>query len=262
MKILAINGSHRGKKGYTQFLINKLFEGVIEAGGECESITLSELDIKMCTGCFTCQKDNHYLKCIFEGRDDAAKVYDKMRNADIIIFGTPVYIFNISGLLINFLDRYTSTCNCSDLKISKSGLCFHHIDTAMCSKPFVTLICQDNIENETHKNIISYFKTYSRFMDAPYVGSIVRKSAIIAGHGKNEAKLLEYPVLNDIYAAFRNAGKELVTSGRISKTTQKKANQELIKVPWFVRLMIKIPFLRKIIQDKIRNFRVSNNITS
>jgi len=262
VKILAINGSHRGKKGYTQFLINKLFEGVIEAGGECESITLSELDIKMCTGCFTCQKDNHYLKCIFEGRDDAAKVYDKMRNADIIIFGTPVYIFNISGLLINFLDRYTSTCNCSDLKISKSGLCFHHIDTAMCSKPFVTLICQDNIENETHKNIISYFKTYSRFMDAPYVGSIVRKSAIIAGHGKNEAKLLEYPVLNDIYAAFRNAGKELVTSGRISKTTQKKANQELIKVPWFVRLMIKIPFLRKIIQDKIRNFRVSNNITS
>ncbi|MBP2650810.1 MAG: NADPH-dependent reductase [Firmicutes bacterium] len=256
MKVLAINGSQRGKNGYTQFLIEKLFEGVIRAGGECESVTLSELNIKRCTGCFTCQKADHYLKCIFDGIDDVATVYEKMRQADIIIFGTPVYIFTMSGLLLNLLDRYPSTSNCSDLNISKSGLFFHQIDTAICSKPFVTLICQDNIETETHKNIISYFKTYSRFMDAPYIGSLIRKSAIIAGYGKNDAKLLEYPLLNEIYAAFRKAGEELVISGRINKATQKKANQELIKLPHFVKPMLKLSFFRKIIQNKIKNFMV------
>ena len=257
MRILAINGSHRGKTGYTQFLIEKLFEGATRAGAECESVTLSELNIKRCTGCFTCQKDGHYFKCIFDGKDDAAEVYEKMRKADVIIFGTPVYIFNMSGLLINLLDRYPSTCNCFDLKISKSGLCFHHIDSAICSKPFVTLICQDNVENEIHKNIISYFKTYARFMDADYVGSLVRKSAIVAGHGKNEAKLLEYPLLNEIYDAFRKAGEELAVSGRISKTTQKMASQELIKVPHFVKLLARFPFFRKVIEAKIKRFSVS-----
>lgn len=28
------------------------------------------------------------------------------------------------------------------------------------SKSFVVLICQDNIESEAHKNVLSYFKTY------------------------------------------------------------------------------------------------------
>jgi multimeric flavodoxin WrbA len=38
MKILAINGSNRGKHGYTQFLIDKVFEGAKANGAECETI--------------------------------------------------------------------------------------------------------------------------------------------------------------------------------------------------------------------------------
>ena len=82
----------------------------------------------------------------------------------------------------------------------------------------MTLICQDNVENEAHKNIISYFKTYAGFNDAEYAGSLVRKSAAAAGQGKNKDKLLEYPQLNEIYEAFKKAGEELAVKGRISRT--------------------------------------------
>jgi hypothetical protein len=34
MKLVAINGSHTGKRGYTHFLIEKLFEGAKKEGAE------------------------------------------------------------------------------------------------------------------------------------------------------------------------------------------------------------------------------------
>lgn len=250
MNILAINASHRGKRGYTEFLVGKIFEGAIEAGAHCECVTLAEMDIKRCTGCFNCQNNDHLLQCIYDGKDDAKAVFDKMRRADLIIFATPVYVFNMSGLMKNLLDRYPSTSNCNCFRISKSGLFFHYIDKELCSKPFVTVICQDNIENETHKNIVSYFKTYAKFMDAKYVGNLVRTSSMVAGHGRDVNKLSQYPVLNDIYGAFHEAGKELALSGRISRKTQKRANQKLINIPCFVKYISGFKFCQKAIEDK------------
>ncbi|MCX7774072.1 MAG: flavodoxin family protein, partial [Clostridia bacterium] len=94
MKILAINGSHRGRNGYTQFLINKVLEGAASQGAEVETVTLTEHTIQRCTGCFTCQKQARLGKCIYDGKDAAAMIYNKMREADLLIFATPVYVFN------------------------------------------------------------------------------------------------------------------------------------------------------------------------
>ncbi|MCD4697436.1 MAG: hypothetical protein K8S16_14475 [Bacteroidales bacterium] len=41
MKIVAINRSHTGKRGYTHFLIEKLFKGAKQEGAVCEEITLA-----------------------------------------------------------------------------------------------------------------------------------------------------------------------------------------------------------------------------
>jgi len=60
-------------------------------------------------------------------------VFDKMRKADIIIYGTPVYLFTMSGLLKIFLDRFYSTGDVYDLKVTKSGLFFHGPDVALTS---------------------------------------------------------------------------------------------------------------------------------
>ena len=244
MNIVAINGSHRGRKGYTHFLIEKLFDGARAGAANCEEIILSELNIKNCTGCFTCQREGHLRRCIYEGKDDAESVFKKMREADIIVFATPVYVFAMSSLIKNLLERYNATADCNDFKISRSGLFFHDIDTALCSKPFITIICQDNIEKETHRNIVDYFKTYARFMDARYAGSLVRTAGMIAGYGSDKTKFDKYPILTDIYAAFYDAGLELTKNGTISRSVQKRANRQLVPVPPFVKLLARVPAVR------------------
>lgn len=115
MKILAINGSHRGKNGYLEFLINKIFEGASYAGAQCEVIRLSDHEIRRCSGCFSCQRKERLFQCIYDGKDEARFVYDKMKQADLIIYATPVYIFNMSGLLKNLFDRFLFTCNLREI---------------------------------------------------------------------------------------------------------------------------------------------------
>lgn len=233
MKIIAINGSHSGKRGYTHFLIEKIFSGAKNAGADCEEITLSELKINICKACGVCNTEKHLLKCIYEEKDDVAMVFAKMREADIIIYATPIYVFNMSGLMKIFIDRINATGNSGDLKLSESGLFFHHISKDIYSKPFVTLICHDNFENEMSKNVVSYFKTFSKFMDAPQVGTIIRRSGKVTGHGKNTEKEKQYPKILESYKALEVAGKELITKGKIGKKTEKIASQDIINVPFF-----------------------------
>ncbi len=252
MKIVAINSSHRGDKGYTKFLLDLLLNGASEAGANCEIISLANLKINPCSACQICHSDKYNLQCIYNTKDDVKNIFNKMAEADLIVFATPVYVFGMTGLMKTFLDRLNSTGNSNDLRLSKSGLIFHHINHQLCSKPFVILVCCDNLEDETPKNVISYFHTYSKFMDAPIVGTLVRKSGKIAGHGKDANKLKIYPKLKEIYEAYHQAGKDLVVQGKIKHLTQKKANQNFLPIPRLANFLMKYKFFKVKMFHKIK----------
>jgi multimeric flavodoxin WrbA len=219
---------------------------VEEAGGCFETVILADQKINQCLGCEVCHTEKSYLRCIFEDKDDVKGIQDKMREADMIIYATPVYVFTMSGLLKRFIDRLNSTGDTGKLKVSRSGLVFHHIDPAVCSKEFVLLTACGNIEDETSRNVVSYFKTFSRFMDAPMVGRLVRTSAFLL-HNKGEHEL---PRKGDVLKAFRQAGRELVAKGRISRRTEKRATQRVIEMPALVRLLMKVRPLRSRLLEK------------
>ena len=241
MKILAINASHRGDKGHTHFLIGKLFQGAAASGAECEAITLAKLKINHCLACGQCHTGGHLLQCIYDDKDDVRAVFRKMAGADILIYGTPVYIFGMSGLLKVFFDRMNATGDTLDLRMSEKGLIFHHIDRAICSKPFVALVCCDNVETETPRNVLSYFRTFSRFMDAPQVGVLVRNGGRLSGYGSDSGTQERFPKILEVYAAYEQAGRDLAKEGRIRRGTQRRANQEIIPVPFF-GLLKRLPF--------------------
>ena len=238
MKILAINSSFRGAKGFSYFLINKIFDGAKEQGAECEVINLSELKMNHCIDCQACQQQEHYLKCVFEDKDDIAMVFNKMREADIIIYSTPVYVLEMSSLLKTLFERSYSTAKITEFNITKSGLFFHHVDKDISTKPFVPLVVCDNLENQTPKNIISFFKTYAKFMDTEIVGMLVRKSSGMFGFNRKEGN--KNPVVLSVYNSYIQAGREIAMTGRISKKTQKNANQPMIKIPFFIKTMLKL----------------------
>ena len=86
-------------------------------------------------------------------------------------------------------------------------------------------------------------------MDAPQVGTLVRNGARLIGHGYDPEREKEFPKIQEIYAAYFQAGKELVNSGKIHRSTQRKANQAFAPVPFFVPLLQRIPL--KSIRDRI-----------
>jgi multimeric flavodoxin WrbA len=222
-------------------LIDKLFEGVAKAGAECNVVTLANLKINRCLACGYCQTEEHRFQCVYDGKDDVKMVFQKMRESDLLIYATPIYIFTMSGLLKTFIDRIYATGNVSDIRLSDSGLMFHHINRSLCSKPFVGLICCDNLETETPKNAVSYFKTFSKFMDAPLAGLLVRNAGGLAKMAEKPGSNIILPKLKEVYGAYKQAGQELAKEGRIRRLTQKKANQEIAPVPLF-GLLKRMPF--------------------
>lgn len=233
MKILAINGSYRGDRGYTRFLIDKLLQGATEAGAKCRVLTLSCLKINHCLACGQCQTAELRHKCVYDDKDDVQMIFTQMAEADIIVYATPIYVFGMSGLLKMLLERLYGRGDSSDLRISKSGLMFHQIDHAICSKPFVTLVCCNNLEDETSKNTIAYFRTFSRFSDAPQVGTLIRNGGRLSGYGQDPECMKQVPKISKVYAAYEQAGRELVTEGQIRRSTARQANQEVVPVPLF-----------------------------
>jgi multimeric flavodoxin WrbA len=190
---------------------------------------------------------------VYDKKDDVDKLFDIMRTADILVYATPIYIFTMSGLMKTFLDRITSTGDSSILALSKAGLFFHNIDKQLVSKPFVLITCQDNFESETYKNVVSYFKTFSKFLDAPLVGVLIRTSGSLVGHGTIPEREAKYPKIRSVYEAFIKAGEELVHKGAVSKSTEKRANQLIIDIPKPVQFLMRFHWIRKNrrIMDKI-----------
>jgi hypothetical protein len=112
-------------------------------------------------------------------------------------------------------------------------------------------VCCDNIENETPQNVLAYFRTFSRFMDAPQVGVLVRNGGRLSGHGRDLERARLFPKLREVYAAYEQAGRELALQGRIARSTQRRANQEIIPFPLFgllKRLSFK-PLKRKFVEQ-------------
>lgn len=247
-KILAINGSYRGRKGYTHFLLEKIFCGARSVGAECEEIVLAKQKINHCLACEKCHSPQHFLECVFSKRDDVAIIFEKMRAADLLIYASPTYVFGISGLMKVFIERMNSTSKTHEFNITDSGLFFHHIDPELCSKPFAVLICCDNLDAEMPRSALAYFYSYARFMDAPLVGMLVRNGGSISGYGKGSTNSRVQARLAKIYAAYEKAGMDLATLGRIRFSTQTLANREIIPVPLFGLFKRWLPFKRVMVE--------------
>lgn len=241
MRILAINGSHRGDRGHTRFLVDRLVAGATREGGDCTVVTLAGQRIRRCVGCNICHTESSFLRCVYGEKDDVRSIFDQMAAADLIVYATPVYVFGMSGLLKTFLDRLNAVGDTADLRLSRSGLVFHHVDPQICSKPFVSLVCCDNLENVSSRNVIEYFRVFAEFMDAPLVGELARNAGRLTGYGHDPRAAERFPKITAVYAAYEQAGGELATGGRIRPSTQRRANQEIIPIPLF-GVLKRLPF--------------------
>ncbi|NRT75612.1 flavodoxin family protein [Clostridium beijerinckii] len=104
MKIIAINGSPR-KNWNTATLLNKSLEGAASNGAETELINLYDLKYSGCISCFACKRKNvEHGKCAI--KDDLTPILEKLKTADAVIFGSPIYYMNITAGMTALLERF------------------------------------------------------------------------------------------------------------------------------------------------------------
>ena len=98
-KILIVSTSPR-KNSNSEALALAFADGAKEAGHEVDFISLRGKTVNFCRGCFVCQEK---LRCVI--RDDADVICQKALTADVLVFATPIYYYEMSGQLKTVLDR-------------------------------------------------------------------------------------------------------------------------------------------------------------
>ena len=100
MNVLIINGSPR-KKGTTSIIAMGFARAAAESGADVRTHTLNDMrDICGCQSCTKCFEAGH---CVV--KDDFTQVLEDHHWADVIVWATPVYVDDMSGILKLFTDR-------------------------------------------------------------------------------------------------------------------------------------------------------------
>ena len=114
-KVLIISTSIRNNSN-SEILAHEMEKGAKEAGNEVEFVTLKDKEINFCKGCMACQKIG---RCVID--DDVNPILEKMKNAEVIVWATPVYYYEMSGQMKTLIDRanalYSSQHNIKEVYV-------------------------------------------------------------------------------------------------------------------------------------------------
>jgi len=153
-KILGIVGSPR-RNGNTDILVDRILEGAKDAGADVDKVHLKGLTIKECDGCYICWKGRECPK-----KDDMLDLYPKIADADVVIFGTPVYWFGPTALLKAFIDRLIYF-NCPGNRTKIAG------KAAVIASPF------EDTDMETTAPLLAFFKKCFDYLEMVPAGNIL-----------------------------------------------------------------------------------------
>jgi len=153
-KFLGVVGSPR-KKGNTHILVSKILEGAKKEGARGEILFLNDLEIRECDGCLVCWKGKPCRK-----KDDMNRIYPKIIESDVIIFGTPVYWYGPTALMKGFIDRFVYF-NCPENRMKIRG------KEAVLAVPF------EEESPETVAPLITSFEKSLQYLEMNLVGKVI-----------------------------------------------------------------------------------------
>jgi multimeric flavodoxin WrbA len=105
VKAICIVGSPR-PDGSTALLVDKIIDGMREAGVEATRFVLGEQAINYCQGCRECEATGTCVQ-----RDDMGALLQGILEADIVLLASPSYWADVTGQMKVFIDRSLPLCN-------------------------------------------------------------------------------------------------------------------------------------------------------
>ncbi len=118
MKVIGFSAGSVGREGNIDRMVKAILD---KSGHEVEFVKLADLNYSGCKGCVQlCAKPR-----VCELEDDAQPYYRKIKQADAVVIGTPVYFDTITATAWAFIERFFG---------------YRHVDIAIAGKPFVSVV--------------------------------------------------------------------------------------------------------------------------
>jgi len=218
MKVLAVNSSSQMGKGNTAQILDRFLEGMKEAGAEVEIVYTQKLNIRPCTGIFQCWYKTPG-ECYIN--DDMQMIYPKLREADIWVFGIPVYL-EMPGKMQIFLNRIMPIAG--ETVVIRDGRLFPTPRKGVKLEKIVLVSSSGFWGTENFSILLEFMKRLAKTINVEFAGALLRPHAFIMKERQGEQ------IVTDILEAAKNAGKQLISEGQIKHEELENVKQPLISL--------------------------------
>jgi hypothetical protein len=137
MEVVMLNGSPRGTKSVTGKFLDALALGLEDGGAVVTQFKVASMNIGPCNACLSCM---HRTPGECVQKDDMAQIYPRLKTADLLVMGTPVYTDNMTSQLKTVIDR-TIACLQPFLTRNASSKIVHPHWWSMPGKYFLVSTC-------------------------------------------------------------------------------------------------------------------------
>ncbi len=225
MKITVFNGSPQAENSNTNVMVEAFLEGARKGGAKTENIFLTHKKIHPCVACYCCWLKTPG-KCAIQ--DDMAELLQKCYASDLVIFATPLYVDNVTGIMKHFMDR---TIPAAEPFFEKDvgGECRHKITSKV---PKIMVISNCGFPEQSHFQVLKLlFKRIARNMSTELIAEIYRGGGAILSE---KSFMLWFP-LRHYKSLLRKAGGEVVKHGKISAELQEELGKPIIPEAQYIK---------------------------
>ena len=219
MKITVFNSSPRKERGNTHVMVSAFLDGARDAGADATNIFLTDHNILPCTACYACWTRTPG-KCIHH--DDMAALLEQYMASDVVVFATPLYVDNVTGIMKMFMDRLIATGD-PHMEPDEQGDCRHvkRHDTPSG----IAVISNCGFPEQSHFQVLRVlFARMARNLQCDLVAGIYRGAGGLLTSPLPELR----PVVEKYCALLRIAGGEVVRNGRLSPHTVTELEKPLV----------------------------------
>jgi len=227
MKVLAFNGSPKMDKGNTALILEPFLDGVRDGGAEVELLYTSKLNINPCQGEFNCWLKTPG-KC--HQQDDMQLIHPKLRESDVWVFASPVYVWGVTGPLKNLMDRIIPLVE--PFISLNDGHCSHPLRKGTRQAKIVLISNCGFCEMDNFDPLLAQVHAMCRIIGFEFSGALLRPA------GPLLAAMLEMGAsVKDILDAAHDAGLQLVRDGAISGRALQVVSRDLMPRETYIQFL-------------------------
>ena len=152
MNILILQGSPN-KDGSTAMLCDEFTQGALTAGHKVERVDVAYADVAPCTGCVACG----YGAAPCVQHDGMQRLRQKILQADMLVFATPLYYYSMSAQLKIVIDRFCADNSAITMKRFKAAL----------------ITAAWNSDTWTFDALVAHYQTLCRYLDMEDKGMVL-----------------------------------------------------------------------------------------